>query len=89
MIVSEMNMREKMARAVAAVGDVPRLSKVWNDKTGRENAYKFVDAALNAMMSLTDSMNDAMADACDEDRCQRGFMGEIWQSAIQAIKDGK
>lgn len=48
-----MNMREKVARAIAAAGDVPGLLKCWDDPTGRKSAYKFADAAIDAMMEPT------------------------------------
>lgn len=92
-----MNMRERCARAVAAVGDHPGMAKVWNSPMGRENSYKFVDAVLD---TLTANPGDHVLCAALEAALPflqesppvvivTRHAGEIFGAMIRAIKEGK
>jgi len=93
-----MTMRERLARAVAAVGDVPGWPKIWDDEVGRKNSYAFVDAMLDEMMKPSVGVYCVGGDAFHTkqalDPMPRAFGSmdhalAIWQSMVRAIKENK
>lgn len=93
--IPEMNMREKIARAMFAVGAKRMGSKkTWDtcEQSYRDLMLAETDAALDELLVPTDAMVDAAEwsiDCLTEDGLPQNVSGCDYMNAIRAAKEGK